>query len=135
MWGFAQFFGTPVEPTEGAVTGTPASPGRYTGPVRVVMGEHEFARIRHGDVVVCPVTSPVWSVVFPTMGALVTDSGGILSHPAIIAREHAIPAVVGTGNGTDVLRDGQRVTVDGGTGRVELARAGGPAAPAPVRAG
>jgi pyruvate,water dikinase len=135
MWGFAQFFGTPVEATEGAVTGTPASPGRYTGPVRVVMGEHEFAKIRPGDVVVCPVTSPVWSVVFPTMGALVTDSGGILSHPAIIAREHAIPAVVGTGNGTDVLRDGQRVTVDGGTGRVELARAGGPAAPAPVRAG
>ena len=85
------------------------------------MGEHQFGKIRAGDVVVCPVTSPAWSVVFPSMGALVTDGGGILSHPAIIAREHGIPAVVGTGNATSVLRDGQRVTVDGGTGVVEIA--------------
>jgi pyruvate,water dikinase len=53
------------------------------------------------------------------MGALVTDGGGILSHPAIIAREHGIPAVVGTGNATDILKDGQTVTVDGTTGVVE----------------
>jgi len=59
--------------------------------------------------------------VFPSMGALVTDIGGILSHPAIIAREHGIPAVVATGNATQVLKDGQRVTVDGTTGVVELA--------------
>jgi pyruvate,water dikinase len=136
MWGFAQFFGSPVEATGGAVVGTPASPGRYTGTARVVLGEHEFARIRPGDVVICPVTSPAWSVVFPSMGALVTDSGGILSHPAIIAREHGIPAVVGTGNGTAVLRDGQRVTVDGSAGRVEPTRTDAPAAaPATVRAG
>jgi pyruvate,water dikinase len=55
------------------------------------------------------------------MGALVTDGGGILSHPAIIAREYGMPAVVGTGNATSLLRDGQRVTVDGGTGVVEIA--------------
>ena len=103
------------------MTGTAASPGRYTGVVRVVMGEHEFGRIRAGDVVVCPVTSPAWSVVFPSIGALVTDSGGILSHPAIIAREHGIPAVVGTGNATDILKEGQRVTVDGSRGVVEVA--------------
>jgi phosphoenolpyruvate-protein kinase (PTS system EI component) len=60
-------------------------------------------------------------VVFPSLGALVTDGGGILSHPAIIAREHGIPAVVGTGNATAILRDGQRVTVDGGSGVVEPA--------------
>jgi pyruvate,water dikinase len=120
MWGFAEFFGRAGEMREGIVAGTPASPGLYTGTVRVVMGEHQFRKIRPGDVVVCPVTSPVWSVVFPTMGALVTDRGGILSHPAIIAREHGIPAVVGTGNATDVLEDGQRVTVDGGRGLVEL---------------
>jgi len=120
MWGFAQFFGSPGGQKEGVVAGTPASPGLYTGTVRVVMGEHQFAKIRPGDVVVCPVTSPVWSVVFPTMGALVTDSGGILSHPAIIAREHGIPAVVGTGNATATLKDGQRVTVDGNMGVVEL---------------
>jgi pyruvate,water dikinase len=55
------------------------------------------------------------------MGALVTDGGGILSHPAIIAREHGIPAVVGTGHATSVLRDGQQVIVDGGTGVIQLA--------------
>ncbi|HUG09034.1 MAG TPA: PEP/pyruvate-binding domain-containing protein, partial [Acidimicrobiia bacterium] len=113
MWGIAQFFGSPGGQEEGVVTGTPASAGRYTGTVRVVMGEHQFDKIRAGDVVVCPTTSPVWSVVFPSMGALITDSGGILSHPAIIAREHGIPAVVDTGNATDILKDGQRVTVDG----------------------
>jgi pyruvate,water dikinase len=85
------------------------------------MDEHQFNKIRAGDVVVCPTTSPAWSVVFPSMGALVTNGGGILSHPAIIAREHGIPAVVGAGNATAVLTDGQRVTVDGGTGVVELA--------------
>ena len=84
------------------------------------MGEHQFGKIRAGDVVVCPTTSPVWSVVFPSMGALVTDSGGILSHPAIIAREHGIPAVVDTGKATDTLNDGQRVTVDGDAGVVAL---------------
>jgi pyruvate,water dikinase len=117
----AQLFGEPPGARdERVVAGTPASPGRYTGAVRVVMGEHEFGKIRRGDVVVCPVTSPAWSVVFPSMGALVTDMGGILSHPAIIAREHGIPAVVGTGNATNVLRDGQTVTVDGTKGAVEI---------------
>jgi len=122
LWGLAQLFGEPrPAQDEGVVAGTPASAGQYTGTVRVVMGEHQFSKIRAGDVVVCPTTSPAWSVVFPSMGALVTDGGGILSHPAIIAREHGIPAVVGTGNATAVLTDGQRVTVDGGTGVVEVA--------------
>jgi pyruvate,water dikinase len=74
--------------------GIAASPGRYSGPVRVVLDEFGFGKLRPGDVLVCPITSPVWSVLFPTIGALVTDSGGILSHPAIIAREHRVPAVV-----------------------------------------
>jgi len=82
------------------------------------MGEHEFSKIRPGDVVVCPVTSPAWSVVFPSTGALVADMGGILSHPAIIARDHRIPAVVGTGDATGMLSDNQVVTVDGDLGTV-----------------
>jgi phosphohistidine swiveling domain-containing protein len=122
LWGLAQMFGEPPKAQdERVLVGTPASAGRYTGTVRVVMGEHQFDKIRAGDVVVCPVTSPAWSVVFPSMGALVTDGGGILSHPAIIAREHQIPAVVGTGSATHILKDGQRVTVDGSTGVVEIA--------------
>jgi pyruvate,water dikinase len=121
-WGWAQFLGQPAhEKGDSVVTGTPASAGRYTGTVRVVMNEHQFGKIRAGDVVVCPMTQPAWSVVFPNLGAVVTDAGGMLSHPAIIAREHGIPAVVGTGDATKVLKDGQRVTVDGTRGIVELA--------------
>ena len=104
----------------GALGGIAASPGRHTGPVRVVMDESEFGKLRPGDVLVCPVTSPVWSVLFPSVGALVTDTGGLLSHPAIIAREYAVPAVVATGNATALLRDDQVVTVDGGAGRIEV---------------
>jgi rifampicin phosphotransferase len=104
------------------VTGIPASPGRYTGTVRVIHSQGEFDRLRLGEVLVCPATSPVWSVLFPRVGALVTDSGGVLSHPAIIAREFRVPAVVATRVGTTQLQDGQVVTVDGTTGTVELLR-------------
>jgi rifampicin phosphotransferase len=71
---------------------------------------------------VCPATSPVWSVLFPSVGALVTDTGGILSHPAIIAREFRVPAVVATRVSTSQLHDGQVITVDGTTGTVEVLR-------------
>lgn len=83
------------------------------------MEEGDFHKIRPGDVMVCPTTSPVWSVLFPSIGALVTDAGGLLSHPAIIAREYRIPAVVATGNATSVLRDGEIVQVDGMVGTVD----------------
>ncbi|WP_448005494.1 PEP/pyruvate-binding domain-containing protein [Agromyces bauzanensis] len=125
MWGVDHVLAWSTAPDEHAVvSGAPASPGRYTGRVRVVRGEQDFDRIRAGDVVVCPATSPAWSVVFPNLGALVTDSGGILSHPAIIAREYGIPAVVGTGNATRLLVDDQVVTVDGDRGVVEGSAAG-----------
>lgn len=99
--------------------GIAASPGTYSGHVRVIMNESEFGKLQPGDVMVCPTTSPVWSVLFPSVGALVTDTGGILSHPAIIAREYRVPAVVATGNATRLLHDGQEVTVDGIAGTVE----------------
>ncbi|HEY3004602.1 MAG TPA: PEP/pyruvate-binding domain-containing protein [Kribbellaceae bacterium] len=102
------------------LTGIAASPGRYTGPVRIIRSEAEFDRLRAGDVLVCPATSPVWSVLFPSIGALVTDHGGTLSHPAIIAREYRVPAVVATCVGTAKLHDGQLVSVDGTTGTVEV---------------
>jgi rifampicin phosphotransferase len=105
-----------------ALTGIPASPGRYTGPVRVIRSDAEFDRLRAGDVLVCPATSPVWSVLFRSLGAVVTDSGGMLSHPAIIAREFGVPAVVATRVATAKLRDGQVVAVDGTAGTVEVLR-------------
>ncbi|MDT7623992.1 MAG: rifampicin phosphotransferase, partial [Pseudonocardiales bacterium] len=81
-----------------------------------------FHRLEPGDVLVCPATSPVWSVLFASIGALVADGGGLLSHQAIIAREYGLPAVVGTHDGTVRLIDGQIVTVDGTAGVVRVVR-------------
>ncbi len=117
---FAQEQSRQEQAVGATIRGIPVSPGQYTGPVRVIMNESEFNKLQAGDVLVCPITSPVWSVLFPSIGALVTDTGGILSHPAIIAREYRVPAVVATGNATRLLHDGQNVTVDGGAGVVEV---------------
>lgn len=100
--------------------GIAASKGVHTGPARIVLGEEHFDKIQVGDVLVCPITSPVWSILFAKVGALVTDSGGVLSHPAIIAREYGIPAVVATGNATQIIADGQQVVVDGEAGVIRL---------------
>ncbi len=114
--------GVPAATDATVLSGIPVSAGSYTGPVRIIRSESEFGRLRPGDVLVCPVTSPVWSVLFPSIGALVTDIGGMLSHPAIIAREYRLPAVVATGDGTSRLTNGQIVTVDGTAGIVWAAR-------------
>jgi pyruvate,water dikinase len=103
--------------------GLPASPGRYSGTVRVVHDETEFVRLLPGEVLVAPTTSPPWSVLFLQAGAVVTDGGGVLSHTAVIAREYGIPAVLATGEATRRLSDGDQVTVDGSVGLVSTARA------------
>jgi rifampicin phosphotransferase len=109
-----------VQAAGDSISGIAASQGVYTGPARVVMDERDFGKVQAGDVLVCPITSPVWSVLFPCIGGLITDTGGVLSHAAIIAREYRLPAVVGTGNATSLLVDGQLVTVDGGRGTIEV---------------
>jgi rifampicin phosphotransferase len=106
------------------VRGDAVSPGVYEGTARVLLDEAELDRIEAGDVLVCPITSPVWSMVFPALGALVCDAGGPLSHPAIIAREFAIPAVVNTGNATTAIADGATVRVDGDAGVVTIVKPG-----------
>ena len=100
------------------LAGNPASPGRATGPVRVIRGPEDFGRLEPGDVLVCPFTNPAWTPLFEVAVAAVVDTGSVGSHAAITAREYGIPAVMGTGNGTTVLVDGQRVEVDGGAGVV-----------------
>ncbi|MDO3409864.1 PEP/pyruvate-binding domain-containing protein [Saccharibacillus sp. CPCC 101409] len=123
VWAIERIFATgesgQIQTDANRITGISASAGQYTGTVRVVRDESEFGKIEPGDVLVCPITTPAWSILFPNIGALVTDSGGILSHSAIIAREYCIPAVVATGNATALLLDGQRVTVDGIRGIIE----------------
>ena len=100
------------------VRGTPAGGGRVTGAVRVVHGPDEFATLRPGEILVCPYTNPAWTPLFQRAAAVVVDSGGPGSHAAIVAREYGLPAIMGTVTGTHQLVDGQRVTVDGGSGLV-----------------
>ena len=122
LWAVDSIFAASTQVSEkpGHLTGIAASPGTCRGPARVIKDESDFHKLRAGDVLVCPVTSPVWSVLFPSVAALVTDSGGTLSHPAIIAREFGIPAVVATRNATTLLRDGQTIVVDGTAGTVRI---------------
>jgi pyruvate,water dikinase len=110
----------------GALVGVPASPGRAVGAVRVILQERDFWRLRPGEVLVAPYTNPAWTPLFAMAGAVVVDAGGAASHAAIVAREYGIPAVMGTRNGTRSLHEGQRVLVDGSTGRVVPARGAQP---------
>jgi pyruvate,water dikinase len=101
------------------VSGTPASPGRATGLVRVVRGPRDFDQLQPGEILVAPLTAPAWTPLFTRAAGVVTDVGSLASHASIIAREYGIPAVVGCGDATARLRTGMRVTVDGSTGNVE----------------
>ena len=109
-------------PDDGATVlrGVPGSRGEATGVARVVRSPEDFDKVGPGDVLVCTSTSPTWTALFGSIGALVSDSGGVLSHTAIVAREYRLPAVVGVKYGTSMISDGQVVTVDGNSGVVHL---------------
>lgn len=102
------------------VRGLAASPGLYEGVARRITGPEELGRLLPGDVLVAVTTSEAFNVALPLVSAIVTDSGGILSHAAIVAREYGMPAVVGTRVATERIADGARVRVDGNAGTVEL---------------
>ncbi len=110
-----------VRSDDALVRGVPASPGRATGRVRVVRESSQFDDFVDGEVLVAPLTAPAWTYLFDRAAAVVTDVGSALAHASIIAREYGIPAVVGCGDATARLKDGQLVTVDGSTGNVEFA--------------
>jgi pyruvate,water dikinase len=105
---------------DSGIHGVPASPGRASGPVRVIRSTNEFGLLQRGEILVTSATSPAWTPLFANAAAVVTDTGSAMAHASLVAREYGIPAVVGTGNATGRLRDGQRVTVDGGKGIVFL---------------
>lgn len=117
-----------AEPTQSAlVHGTPASAGRATGKVRVIRSASQFEDFQQGEILVAPLTAPAWTDLFSRAAAVVTDVGSALAHASIIAREYGIPAVVGCGDATSRLQDGQIVTVDGSSGNVEPAASAEPA--------
>ncbi|MFZ5469103.1 MAG: phosphoenolpyruvate synthase [Myxococcota bacterium] len=107
-------------PREGEVlvSGLGASPGIASGKARRLKTPEESAQLQRGEVLVAPMTSPDWVPAIRRAAALVTDSGGMTCHAAIVSRELGIPCVVGTRNATQILRDGELVTVDGAKGKV-----------------
>jgi pyruvate,water dikinase len=109
---------TPPDPD--VVTGVAGSPGVVRGPVRVVRSLAEASSLSEGDIMVCEMTLPPWVPLFSIVAGVVTDTGGVLSHCAIVAREFELPAVVGTQVGTTQLEDGMTVTVDGTRGTVTV---------------
>ena len=111
----------PVSP-DALLVGEPASPGRASGVVRIVRGPEDFRDFREGEVLVARLTAPAWTPLFARAEAVVTDGSTLAAHASLVAREYGIPAVVGTGDATLRLRDGQAVTVDGGAGTVEPGR-------------
>jgi pyruvate,water dikinase len=121
--GLSKFFGRPGPPeVEGTVLrGSAGSRGRVEGVARVVGSVQDLHRVQPGEILVCRSTTPPWTPVFASIAGLVTDTGGVLAHGAIVAREYAIPAVMGTKIGTQIIQDGQRITVDGDAGEVLIA--------------
>lgn len=109
---------SPVQDEGGIRRGIPASPGRVTGPVRIIGSPKEFHRVQPGDIMVCHHTQASWSPIFPILGGLVTEHGGPLSHPATLAREYGLPAVLSVEDATKGFTDGQLITIDGAAGSI-----------------
>jgi pyruvate,water dikinase len=104
----------------GALTGCPASPGVVEGPARVLLGADQLGELEEGEILVAPSTSTSWTPIFHRIAAAVLDTGGIMCHAAIVAREYGLPAVVGTGTATKRIKTGDRLRVDASKGVVTI---------------
>jgi pyruvate,water dikinase len=102
------------------LSGAGASPGTVRARARLVRDVSEFGRLRPGDVLVCRATNPAWTILFASASAVVTETGGVTSHAAIVAREYGIPAVMGVRGALSTIRDGALVVVDGSAGCVRV---------------
>ena len=125
LWGWPERFEraqTAEDVPPDQVRGLPAAPGLAEGLARVVLSSEEFDQVRSGEIMVCQMTNPAWVVVFSKIKGVVTDTGGVLSHTAVVSREFGIPGVVGTGEGTDRIKTGDHIRVNGNTGVVEILR-------------
>lgn len=102
--------------------GFPGAPGVVEGPARVILSFEDFPTLQSGEILICPYTSTAWTPLFLKIAGVVTDTGGMLTHAAIAAREYGIPAVVGTWNATNSVRNGDLIRVDGNIGVIEVIR-------------
>ncbi|MDQ2653793.1 MAG: PEP-utilizing enzyme [Chloroflexota bacterium] len=118
--GMLRFFGGPpqISETPGQLKGTPGSRGSITGIARVARTLEEAQALQPGEILVAITTMPPWTPLFGIASAVVTETGGPLSHCAIVAREYGIPAVVGAAGATQAIQTGQEITVDGSGGLV-----------------
>ncbi len=105
---------------DAGLTGVSGSVGKATGKACIVSGPEEFDKLAEGDILVCPYTDPEWTPLFTLAAGVVVDTGGTLSHAAIVAREYGIPAVLATGVATTKIKDGDTVIVDGNEGKVVI---------------
>jgi phosphoenolpyruvate synthase/pyruvate phosphate dikinase len=103
----------------GALVGLPVSAGTVEGRARVILDMAQ-ADLKLGDILVTTYTDPSWTPLFVTIGGLITEVGGLMTHGAVIAREYGLPAVVGVERATRLIRDGQRIRVHGTDGYVEV---------------
>jgi rifampicin phosphotransferase len=103
-----------------ALEGAGASAGVAEGIARVVAGAEDFARVSPGEILVTTTTTPAWTPLFRALGGLVTETGGILSHAAVVAREYGLPAVVGAAGACSAIPDGARIRIDGSSGTILL---------------
>ena len=104
------------------ISGLAGSKGIVTGTARLIFSPDQFEKLKKGEILVCPTTRPFWTPLFGLAGGLVTDYGGVLSHGANIAREYERPAVIGTKIATKIIKDGDRIMVDGTNGKVYFAK-------------
>jgi pyruvate,water dikinase len=118
LWMMEHELTSPPKADGNSIVGIGVSAGVYRGRVRVIRTPDQLHTLRAGEVLVCPTTQAAWMMVFRRAGAIVADTGSVLSHTAIVAREFALPAVVAAANATSSLVDGEEVTVDGGRGVV-----------------
>jgi pyruvate,water dikinase len=105
---------------EGELTGMAASPGVVEGIARVIFSPDQISEIQQDEILVAPLTAPSWAPIFGKIQATVTDTGGMMSHAAIVCREYGLPAVTGTGFATANITTGQRIRVDGTSGTVTV---------------
>jgi pyruvate,water dikinase len=120
LWGFPDKFNRPREMDSVKIVGIGGSPGVVEGTARVVMSTDEFDSLVPGEILVCEMTNPAWQVLYGKIIAVVTNAGDLVAHPAVLAREYEIPAVVGTSIGTYRIKTGDRIRVDGNAGFVEI---------------
>jgi pyruvate,water dikinase len=117
--GHTVYTATTIAPHAKTLQGMPLSAGTYEGIVRVVF-DPRTTELQEGEILVTESTNPAWTPLFAIAGALIMEYGGPMSHGGIVAREYGLPAVVGISSATEVLKDGQRVRVNGENGSVQL---------------